>query len=178
LVITLASSLFVALVFNPTVSSSFLKLDEKMRELPGDRLLSWLLVRYENTLKWALKYRAATIGLTLALFILMFIVFVNLNHGIEFFPETEPPQAFIDIEAAIGTRLETSDKMLREVEKRIKDTPDMENYIADVGNVTSIFDFGRSGSSSHKSRVTIDFLDRHLRSQNTFTTLDQLRDEV
>lgn len=178
LVITLASSLFVALVFNPSISSSFLKLDEKMKQLPGDRLLSWLTVRYENSLRWALTHRKSTIVLTLSAFFLMFVIFSMFNHGVEFFPETDPAQAYIDIDAAIGARLETSDKIVREVEKRIQNTPDMKNYIAEVGNVSNMFDFGAGGGASHKSRVTIDFVERHLRSQNTFETLEQLREQV
>jgi multidrug efflux pump len=108
----------------------------------------------------------------------MIFLFGAFNHGIEFFPDLEPSQAFIDVEAAIGTRLETSDTIVREVEDRIKNTKDMEHYVADVGNVSNVFDFGTGGSSSHQSRVTIDFKDRYLRSQSSSITLDEIAKNV
>ena len=178
LIITLSSSLFVALIFNPVISSSYLKLDEKLSNLPGDRLLKWLSGYYELTIKWAIQNRIKTLVIALAGFFIMVGIFINYNHGIEFFPDTEPTQAFIDIEAAIGTRLETSDKIVTEVENRIKKTKDMEHYVADVGNKSSLFDFGTQSGSSNESRVTIDFEDRHLRSQSSFKTLDEIRNNI
>lgn len=178
LIITLSSSLFVALVFNPVISSSYLKIDQKLERLPGDRLLKRLTVYYEGTMRWAIKNRALTLGIALFGFFLMIGIFIKYNHGVEFFPDFEPSQAFIDVEAAIGTRLETSDKIVREVEDRIKSTKDMEHYVADVGNVSNVFDFGTSGSSSHQSRITIDFKDRYLRSQSSSITLDEIAENV
>ncbi len=178
LIITLSSSLFVAYVFNPTLASSFIKHDEKMKELWGDRLLNWLVKRYEVTLEWAIRNRWKTIGITFLAFFLMFFVFGIFNHGVEFFPETEPTQAWVKVEAPIGTRLESSDAIVREIEERIKNTPDMEHYVTEVGNVSDVFNFGAEGGTPHKSQVTIDFIDRHLRDQNSFKTLDQVKQKV
>jgi CzcA family heavy metal efflux pump len=179
LIITLSSSLVVALVFNPTISSSFLKLDEKMSKLPGDRLIRWLIVRYDATLKWALTYRKTTLGLTFAAFIMMFFFYGLFNHGIEFFPDLEPKQAWIKVDAPIGTRIESSDDIVREIETRIADTPDMEHYVAEVGGASeNNMDFGAGGSIPHKSQVTIDFLERHERQQNSFKTLDEVKNAI
>ena len=178
LIITLASSLFVALVFNPVISSSFLKLEENMKNLPGDRLLQWLIIRYERTLQWAIERRKLTLLLAVAAFIFMFILYGFLNHGIEFFPDTEPKQAWIKVDAPIGTRIETSDKIVTEIEQRISHTPDMEHYVAEVGNASNSFDFGQGGSAPQKSQVTIDFLERYERERNTFDTLDSLRGKI
>ncbi|GAB4331414.1 MAG: efflux RND transporter permease subunit [Calditrichia bacterium] len=178
LIITLSASLFVAFIFNPVISSSFLKLNAKMARLPGDRLLQKLLVEYEKTLKWALAHRKTTISLTFAGYILIFILYGFFNNGVEFFPETEPTQAWIKVDAPIGTRLERSNEILSVIEKRIADTPDMEHFVTEVGNAANMFEFNTGAGSPHKSKVTIDFLERHLRSQNTFKTLAQLREEM
>ncbi|RMF59278.1 MAG: efflux RND transporter permease subunit, partial [Calditrichaeota bacterium] len=178
LIITLSSSLFVALVINPVLASSFIKLDKKMSRLPGDRFLRWLTVHYERTLRWALSHRKSVIGILVGGYILMGIAYAFLNHGIEFFPETEPKQIFVDVEAPLGTRLETSDVIVREIEKRIQDTPDMENYVANVGSQSNMFDFGGGGGASHKSQVTIDLLDKSERHQNSFATLEQIAEKV
>ncbi|UCF62861.1 MAG: efflux RND transporter permease subunit [bacterium] len=178
LIITLSSSLFVAFIFNPALSSSFMKLDAKMKELPGDRLLNRLIGQYEKTLTWALKNRWKTMGLTATAFLIMLILFGIFNHGVEFFPDLEPTQAWIKVEAPIGTRLETSDGIVREIEERIKDTPDMEHFVTEVGNVSDVFSFGLEGGTPHKSQVTIDFLEKHEREQNSFRTLDEVKHKV
>ncbi|GAB4375937.1 MAG: efflux RND transporter permease subunit [Calditrichia bacterium] len=178
LIITLSSSLFVALVFNPVVSSSFIKLNQKMSRLPGDRLLQRLIGQYETTLHWVLNHRKTTLALTFAAYIGIFIVYGFLNHGVEFFPDLEPSQAWIKVEAPLGTRLETSDQILRKIEKRIQNTPDMEHFVTEVGGATDEFSFGAGGGALHKSRITIDFKDRHLRTQNSFVTLEQVKRKV
>ena len=178
LIITLASSLFVALVFNPVLSSSFLKLDEKMHKLPGDKLIKWLTGRYDRTLRWSLKWRKTTIGLTLLAYFLMFFLYAGFNVGVEFFPDLEPQQAWVKVEAPVGTKLESSDKIIREIEDRIVDTPDMKNSVAQVGNASNMMEFGADGGAAHKSQVTIDFLDRGERSRNTVKTLEDLRAEL
>ncbi|MBN2366158.1 MAG: efflux RND transporter permease subunit, partial [Calditrichaeota bacterium] len=178
LVITLSSSLFVAFVFNPSLASTFIKTDEKMKNLPGDRLLNWLVGRYERTLNWALINRWKTLGMTVGAFVSIFIVYGFINHGVEFFPDLDPTQAWIKVETPIGTRLEKSNEIVREIERRIQNTPDMEHYVTEVGNVSDDFDFGAQGGALHKSRVTIDFRDKHERIQNSMKTLDQVREEV
>ena len=178
LIITLSSSLFVAFVFNPVLASSFMKLDEKMKNLPGDRLLNRLIGRYEKILVWALNNRWKTVGMTGGAFIIMLVIFILFNHGIEFFPDTEPSQAWIKVEAPIGTRLETSDIILREIEERIKNTADMEHFVTEVGNVSNVFSFGLEGGTPHKSQVTIDFLEKHQREKNSFETLNEVKEKV
>lgn len=178
LIITLSSSLFVALVFNPVIASSYLKLDPKIGSRMGHKMLQSIISQYEGVLNWCLSHRKTVISGTLAGYLVMFFLYGALNHGIEFFPDLEPPQAWIEVEAPIGTRLETSDEIVRLVEDRISETTDMENYVADVGKSPNMFDFGTQSGSSHKSQVTIDFLDRHLRKQNSFKTLDQVKEKV
>lgn len=178
LIITLTSSLLVGLVFNPVIASSYLRQDEKISRLPGDRFLRWLTVHYEETLRWALAHRAKLLTLTGAGFVGMMIFYGGFNHGLEFFPDIEPKQIFVEVEAPLGTRLETSDAVMRQVEERIKDTPDMESYVADVGKTSSEFDFGAGGASSHKSQLTIDLHDRYARTQNSFLTLAGVEEKV
>jgi len=178
LIITLSASLFVAFVFNPVISSSFMRHDEKMKKLMGDRLLNWMIIRYERTLEWALKNRKATLSIAVGLFFLMFIIYGFFNHGVEFFPDLEPTQAQIKIEAPIGTRLETSDNIVRQVEERIIGTPDMDHFVTEVGNAADMFSFGMEGGTPHKSQVTIDFVDLQERKQSSFKTLEQIYDEM
>ena len=178
LIITLSASLFVAFFFNPVLASTFMRHEKNLDRLWGDRLLNWLIIHYEATLHWTLKNRGKTLGMTAGAFILMFLIYGFFNHGVEFFPETEPTQAWIKIENPIGTRLESSDKIVQEIESRIKDTPDMEHYVTEVGNVSDEFSMGMEGGNPHKSQVTIDFIEKHERQQNSLKTLEEIKEKV
>lgn len=181
LMITLACSLFVGLVFNPTIASRYMKIDDGMKDLIGDRFLRWLTVRYESTLQWVLNHRGVTMLLTIGAFLTMLFVYVGVNmsrNGIEFFPVIQPNQIFVDVETPLGTRLETSDKLVRMIEERIQQTRDMRAYVADIGNVADMMEFGGGEGASHKSRVTLDLLQSHEREQNSFITLDQVQEKV
>ncbi|MBE9510410.1 MAG: efflux RND transporter permease subunit [Bacteroidetes bacterium] len=182
LIITLASSLLVGLVFNPTLSSSFLRIEKNLENLPGDRFLKWLTPKYESALNWALHNRVSRVIVMVMVaggFIIMLIVFIMFNHGIEFFPDLEPRAAWIKVDMPNGTRLQSSDKIVMEIEKRIVDTPDMKHYIADVGNQTDPNDMsGQSAGTVHKSQVTVELIDKHKRSQNSFKTLKDVADKL
>jgi len=178
LIITLSSSLFVAFVFNPVITSSFMKKEKKAEHLLGDKLLKWLIVHYESTLNWALKNKWKTVGMAVGGYFIMFIIYGIFNHGVEFFPDLEPTQAWIKVEAPIGTRLETSDHIVKIIEDRIKNTPDMEHFVTEVGNVSDAFSFGGDAGTPHKSQVTIDFTERHERGQNSFKTLEEVQDTL
>jgi multidrug efflux pump subunit AcrB len=182
LIITLASSLLVGLVFNPALSSSFLRIEKNMENLPGDRFLKWLTPKYESALNWALHNRVSRVIVMVMVaggFIIMLIIFIMFNHGIEFFPDLEPRAAWIKVDMPNGTRLQSSDKIVMEIEKRIVDTPDMKHYIADVGNQTDPNDMsGQSAGTVHKSQVTVELIDKHKRSQNSFKTLKDVADKL
>ncbi|KAA3617295.1 MAG: efflux RND transporter permease subunit [Calditrichaeota bacterium] len=182
LIITLSSSLLVGLVFNPTLSSSFLRIERNLENLPGDKFLRWLTPLYEKTLDWALHNRVSRALVMLMAgggFIFMLVIFVMFNHGIEFFPDLEPRAAWIKVDMPIGSRLQSSNNVVKEIEKRIVDTPDMKYYIADVGNQTDPNDMsGQSAGTLHKSQVTVELHDKHLRSQNSFITLKVVADKL
>jgi len=178
LIVTLSSSLFVGLVFNPVVTARYLKLDSKMINLPGDKLLRFLEPLYDKTMRWALTYRWTVLGIAFGGYFMMFFVYGVFNHGLEYFPDIEPRQAWVNVDAPNGTRLEASDRIVKKVEKRIQDTPDMRYFVADVGNQSNMMDFGGGSGSPHKSRVTIEFVDRHEREQNSFKTLEQVAAEL
>lgn len=181
LIITLSCSLFVALVFNPVIASVFLRIDPKIDKLLGDRLLRRLTGYYEQTLGWTLRNRWKSLGAAAFGFLMMtaiWVVFTLSEYGVELFPSIQPNQIFVEVEAPLGTRLETSDAIVRQVEERIRQTTDMEDYVVNVGNVQNMFDFGASGGASHKSQVTIDLLKSYERSQNSFITMEAVGDAI
>ncbi len=181
LIITLSCSLFVGLVINPVVASSFLRLDEKQGKRIGDRLLKRLSARYERSLHWLLgsgKRRFVFLAVVAAAWVTMLGLFGIFNHGVEFFPDSEPEQIYIEVETPLGTRLDVSDRVVRAIEQRIQGTSDLENYVAEIGTSGSMYDFGTAGGTPHRSMVTVDLLDMKDRRQSSFLTLDQIARDV
>ena len=166
----------MALVFNPTVCSRFLRSSGpiKVIEAREDRL-GGVLRNYLRLLRLTMRHPLLTFASALTLLALIIVTYGIFGHGLEFFPDTEPNEIVVDINAPSGTRLEISDSLVTQVEQAVTELPDLENYVASVGHQGSNMGFSFGGGATHESRVTVDFLDREDRSQNTFLTRDQLR---
>ena len=73
------------------------------------------------------------VGGTLATFFVVVFLFGKFNAGVEFFPETEPRQIVVDVEMPSGTRLEETDLVVQEIERRMADLPDINVIAASTG---------------------------------------------
>ncbi|MBN2289423.1 MAG: efflux RND transporter permease subunit, partial [Candidatus Glassbacteria bacterium] len=91
LIITLTSSLFVALVFNPTLCSRFLRPSTSVHTIEAreDRL-GVVLRNYLRLLKISMRRPLLTLFSSIALLVLIIMAYVLLGHGVEFFPKTDP----------------------------------------------------------------------------------------
>ncbi len=173
LIITLAASLFVGLIINPTVCSVLLTVTRKRED---QRWLMNLRERYSRFLIFALEHKLSVMGVTCGALIGMIVLYGLIGKGVEFFPETEPNQAYIDVNTAIGTKLDVSDGIVRQAEEYIQDTTDMNQYVASVGASPNPQDFSASGGGTpHKSRIIVDFFERQDREQSSFETVEAIR---
>ncbi|MFO7974013.1 MAG: efflux RND transporter permease subunit [Candidatus Hydrogenedentota bacterium] len=158
-IVALASSLFVGLVVNPALASVFMQLhngrppSRAAHENPVLRL-------YASILRTALRWRAVTVMFAVGGLIVIAAIFLSTAETI-FMPDTEPPQAYIDIECPEGTNLETTDYYARRVESMIAPyTPYMESVVTSVGSLGVTPDAGSlvgTSKAEHISRITLDF---------------------
>ena len=162
--IILLASLFVGLVVNPALASVFMntrKLKRRGKSSIGER---GIIRYYASVLKLALRWRLATI--TLACTSLVVIVAIYMaDFRVIFLPDTEPFSAEIDVMAAEGTGLETTDEIVRKIEAVLQPYRDQVQFIvANVGRGGSgggrmgMGGGGNPGGSSHRGSVTIHFL--------------------
>jgi len=114
LIITLISSLFVALVINPTLSSVFVTARRQKDGRP-----SRFMAGYRRFLETALAHRVATVCLTVLLLIGLGVLYGKRGHGIEFFPDIDPRRAIISLRAPQGTNIHETDRLARIVEERL-----------------------------------------------------------
>ncbi len=176
LIITLSSSLFVALTINPVVCEVFMKVTKRKGQ---SKLLRVLTQRYEIILSTALQHRALAILASFGLLLATLVLYFFLGSGIEFFPEVEPPQILVEITAPTGTKLEESDRIVSEIERELPQFEhDIRSYVSNVGTEGGLPGFSAGGGSPHKSWVTVEFVDRNDRLQSSDKTLADIRGRI
>ena len=175
-IVTLASSLFVALVFNPVLCARFMRVPEGVatRKRPGDRFIAFGLSTYEPTLRWALRHRAVSLLGMFALLAVVFVLFMRFNAGVELFPDVDPTYAYVSAEAPSGTRLELTDHFSRQIEREVAELPELKAFVTEVG-VAGGDGLTGGGSSTHQSTISIEFLKQEERDSNTRQSLEDLR---
>ncbi len=176
LIITLSASLFVALVINPTICAHMMHV--KPQRMLNDNNAQPLILRvYATSLSYALAHRLLVVLAAIGLLLGIIVLYVLFDHGVELFPDTEPNRAFVEIEAPVGTNLDASDVLARTVEAIAATEPDVRFVITDVGTTSN--EEGGSGSvQANLSKISLEFVDRKERAENTNVLLDRIRQAV
>jgi multidrug efflux pump len=173
LIITLISSLAVALIFNPVLCAHFMRIPKSSakKERIGDRFIAFGLRTYDPIIRWALSHRAITLGGMFVLLLTVFGLFGKFNAGVELFPDMDPTFAYVNLEAPSGTRVELSDSYAAQAEAKVAEVPELKAYVADVGSGGQ----GSSGSPSHLATVSLEFIKDIDRKLSSRESLDDLR---
>jgi multidrug efflux pump len=145
--------------------------------LQGVLWLVWSLVRrLGGWTPWVTDRRAAVIWSMGAILVGTAVAYGVVGKGLEFFPETEPRQIWVDLDVPSGTSLETSDAVVRRIEELTHRVPDLRDLTANVGSTgVSIDSPAPTGTAGTTSRVTLDLVDHQDRRQSSFATLEQVR---
>lgn len=199
LIYTLGASLFVAFVISPVQGAQWINYRRDIRKAKEDlahphwykkynpftyiyhkvdeRFFPWAQDVYAATLRRALSRKGLTISLSVATLVVITALFGALNKGVVFFPETQPNQANIVIEAPTGTSLDVTNAVAYETEQRLArlaGKPDMEFVVTSVGSSDNPFDFGGQGVSN-KGTIAVNFVEKAERRQSSFATLEEIR---
>lgn len=143
LIVTLSSSLFVAMVINPALAAFFMKTKnpvnaditpeeaaaagEKPVEMSGP-----VLSFYAKTLGSALKHRIVVLLISFAFLILLFqgwLLVIGLEKPVEFFPHIDPRAMYVNIDMPEGADLDYNDRVLKQIEMYVNDE---RNVSADI----------------------------------------------
>ena len=134
LIVTLTSSLFVALVINPAMASIFMKIKgrpevsgmtlEQVSEAvdkPAEIKGFWMSF-YGRTLYACLEKPWSILGISfvgLILFFQSWLLVIGLEKPVEFFPEIDPKGFYVNIEPPEGADLDFIDRIIGRVELAI-----------------------------------------------------------
>ncbi len=157
-IIALLASLFVGLVVDPALASMWMRRPKKSMTLAGGYRPPLVIRAYGALLGTALRWRAVTMVLFITMLASITGIFLAAAE-MEFMPDTEPRQAFIDIDCAQGTSLDTSDTFVRRIEESIEpERGNMEFMVSNVGSRgVTMFGAASGKTSSHQNRVTMKF---------------------
>jgi len=152
--LALLASLFVGLVVNPALASVFMHFSPRTAKRE-ERKHHFTIRFYAFLLRKALRWRAVTITVSVSALVILIALFMK-DARLEFTPDTEPSEAYVDIDCAEGARLEFTDDIVRQVEAVISGYKDHVKFvIANVGS-RGVSALG-GGTSSHIGRVKLDF---------------------
>lgn len=131
LIITLSSSLFVALIINPAIASIFMKVKTK----PGEdkknleeisraveqpiAIKGVLLKNYSRMLSSALDMPFTVIATAFCVLILLFqgwLLVIGLQKPVEFFPDIAPKGMYLNMDVPEGADIDYIDKIIQRME--------------------------------------------------------------
>ena len=172
--IALLASLTVAFTLNSVICSVFMRLQPPAAASRRDRAGERFVAGYRRLLEWALDHRLLISGATLAVFLATVAGSVYYSTGVELLPEQEPNQILVDVDLAVGTRLEKTDAVVRELERRLADLGDLRVLASGSGEGSRDDGFSVSGDP-HLARLSLDLTEREKRQQSSFLTLEDAR---
>lgn len=155
--IALVGSLFVGLVVNPALASIFMRVSAPKAAAKKER--HPFLRLYADLLRVALRWRLVTITLAVTALVVIVGIFAA-DPKVVFMPDTEPPQAYVNLKCPEGTNLAASDAYVRQVERALEPFMDsIDSVISSVGSEGAGAgpNLGGGAASTHISRVTLDF---------------------
>ncbi len=177
-IVVLLSSLFVALVINPTLCSLMMKRKKGLEaslESDSERP-SYPLVRlYGHLLKFMLNRPIWTISTSGLLLIFSITLYGTFGAGVEFFPTLDPSTINCVIKPPEGVSLDESDRLSRQLEARIFGKPGS-GYSTPVANIKTASITIAVGSAPLTSRI--QFVDRDYRTENTSKTVSEMRNRI
>jgi multidrug efflux pump subunit AcrB len=149
-------------------------------------LIPGMLRKYEQFIRWVLHKKRpyyllySLVGL---LFVTLFIS-AKFSKPPVFFPDNQPTAIYTMIKLPVGTDIDVTDSVTREVEKRIlkvlgDSNKIVESVIANVAkNVSeSSFDFG--GTTPNRGKVTVNFVEfAYRKGENTNDYMTKIREAV
>lgn len=130
--VALLTSLVLALTFTPVLAERFVKIkaDKKPDEELG-KVLSLIVYPYEWLLRFSLKNKWLVIAANIFLLVGSYLLYNQL--GSEFLPAFDEGAFVLDYYSPPGTSLTETDRLLRQLEQILQDTPEVESYARRTG---------------------------------------------
>ena len=165
-VLALFASYFVAMTVVPLFCARFI---QPAHSHGGSGFNAWfnrkfhqLLDGYGRSLHWSLARPLATVVGLIGLFVISLGIFPFV--GVSYFPRTDPGQFVINLKAPTGTRLELTDKIVKQVEdivRQVVEPHDLGVIVANLGITPDLSAVYTSNSGMHTAFVQVSLDEKH-----------------
>ncbi|HET9706296.1 MAG TPA: efflux RND transporter permease subunit [Vicinamibacterales bacterium] len=176
---SLAMSLLVAVTIVPVLCSRLLDPPHETQAKAGalsrtiDRWLNNVDDFYARMLHLALAHRPTVFATGFALFAVALVLLRGI--GFEFQPQTDEGEVQVDVELAVGSRIERTEAVILGVEERIRQlVPEGVRFISQAGGGGG----GFGGGSMHRGNVNILLVPRDERDRSNEQISMMLRREL
>jgi HAE1 family hydrophobic/amphiphilic exporter-1 len=188
LIVTLLSSLFVALIIIPTLVTKFLKIKtdnngggrNKKRHQVINKQMSKLGVRYRKLLNNILPYKKKRRTIIISawiLFILAIAIPVSGLMHIQMLPKIDFEYFYVNIKLPTGSSLDKTKQITTKVENEVATIPELKNYVTSIGSEISSMMI-TSSDSRNKSTITVNIEAKENRDRTSFAIAESLRQEL
>jgi multidrug efflux pump len=174
LTIGLSASLFVALVFSPTICSVWAGRSPSPRNLDH-----WFIRGYRRFQRAGLENPGLTLFLAVCLLVSLVILYAKIGKGVEFFPQGDPERAMINVRMPQGTNIQETDRIVRLIEHRIEPyQPWLKHVITNVGSSSGGLDLVATAGGPHLANITLVFYDFVERQRPSMEIIAALRKDL
>ncbi len=170
--VALLTSLVLALTFTPVLAEKFVKIKKGKTSADEEEFggVMKLIVRlYESVLRFSLKNRWLVVAAGAAILVGSYLLYNRL--GSEFLPAFDEGAFVLDYHSPPGTSLAETDRLLRNVEQILRDTPEVESYARRTG-----LQIGLSITEPNRGDYMIKLKSDHTRP--TEAVIDELRGKI
>jgi len=175
------AALFVSLTLVPMLASKVLKNVEDVGE--GGRwwhqlarrsgeFYDMLDSRYRGALQWSLGRRVLVSGVAAAL-LAVSVMLIPLI-GTTFMPAEDTGQINIDVQLPAGTRLSETGSVMAGIEKKVKELPEVESILTNVGGGKGIYGV----SQAELGQMGVRLKPQGERSRSTEQAMEEIREKV
>ncbi|MYE90501.1 efflux RND transporter permease subunit, partial [Candidatus Poribacteria bacterium] len=172
---TLAASLFECFFILPSHIADWGKVG---RSRSRDRLMRYLLKPYTRLLKFTLRRRYWVMA---GIFVCLFLSFLPLHFGlveVDMFQGAEFPLFYVHVTMPVGTRMETTDAVIRKFEELLLAMP--KSKVKEVITKTGVQDLQSSFSqrNSHLGMIHVEVPEAQNREETLSEIIAEVRQKV
>lgn len=137
---SLFASLFVSLTIVPAIASVIFKKERaKNQKIKEQKIFEKIKIKYVRSLENVLQHKARTLSIAGLLFLLCIAILVLQSYGFinvigtEFMPAQDIPFLLLNVKMPIGTPLEETDAVIRQIEDVLDSIEDIRHTMVLVG---------------------------------------------
>lgn len=181
-VISLLCSLVVATVLVPVLASKYFKIGSKKNktykglfgkiDLQLGKAFESLDAAYFKTIQWVLKHKTITISFIAGLLVISILMIPRL--GFVFMPTTASDSISVNATLPVGTKLETTEAVLRQLEQAVYRDIKGYNHVTVLIGSGGMFGFGGSNTYTGTLTISLPPLSERIDSEEEIKT--KLRD--